>query len=339
MVNKQILVTGGTGFVGAYLLRFLLQKGYKIKAIKRKSSPMNLVADIQDQIEWLEGNILDTPFLERALKGVQQIYHTAAMISFDPRDAAMMLKTNAEGTANIVNAALYEGVEKLVHFSSIAALGRKDFQPHINESAQWENSKHNSNYAISKFKAECEVWRGMQEGLSIGIVNPSVIIGGGYWNQGSCRLIQNVAQGMKYYPQGGTGFVDVRDVALAAIHLMESSIVGERYILNSANWSYQQFFAAIAQSLNQTAPHKKASPWMVNLLWRLEWLRSKLFRSKPLLTKETAQTAQATYYYHNEKIVKDLQFDFIPLEQTIQETSQAFLQSKQQGLSYGLLSL
>ncbi|MBL4650624.1 MAG: NAD-dependent epimerase/dehydratase family protein [Aureispira sp.] len=339
MANKQVLVTGGTGFLGAYLLAYLVQKGYQIKAIKRKTSSMNLVKGIESQIEWLEGDILDTPFLETAMKGVQQVYHAAAIVSFDPKDAAFMLKVNAEGTANMVNAALYEGIEKFVHISSIAALGRKEFQPHINETVHWENSKENSNYAISKFKAECEVWRGMQEGLNIAIVNPSVIIGAGNWNQGSCQLVQKVAKGFKFYPKGCTGFVDVRDVARAAILLMESDILGERYILNGANWSYQKFFTQMAKALNQTPPNRLAAPWMVNLLWRAEWLRSKIFRSSPLLSRETAQTSQATYYYHNEKIIQQLGYDFIPMEETLQTTADAFQKSQEQGLNYGLMPL
>lgn len=339
MTNKQILVTGGTGFVGTYLLRYLLKKGYRIRAIKRKTSPMHLVKDIQNQIEWVEGDILDTPFLEAIMKGVDEIYHAAAIISFNPKETDFMLKINAEGTANIVNAALYEGVSKLLHISSIAALGRKDFQPYINENAQWENSKENSNYAISKFKAECEVWRGMQEGLKIGIVNPSVIIGGGYWDQGSCQLIQRVAKGFQYYPQGSTGFVDVRDVARAAIELMESDISGERYILNSINWSYQKFFSSIAHALNQNPPTKKAAPWMVDILWRLEWLRSKLLGTTPVLTCETARTSQSIYYYNSEKITTDLGFEFIPIEQTIKETATAFTKSQERKQRFGLMTL
>lgn len=339
MANKQVLVTGGTGFLGAYLLNYLVQKGYQIRAIKRKTSSMDLVKNIQSQIEWLEGDILDIPFLETAMKGVQQVYHAAAVISFDPREAAFMLKVNAEGTANMVNAALYEGVEKFVHVSSIAALGRKEFQPHINEMAQWENSKQNSNYAISKFKAECEVWRGMQEGLNIAIVNPSVIIGAGHWNQGSCQLIQKVAKGFKFYPKGSTGFVDVRDVARAAILLMESDISGERYILNGVNWSYQKFFTETAKALQQSPPNKLAAPWMINFLWRAEWLRSKIFRSSPLLSRETARTSQATYYYHNEKIVKDLGYDFISMEETLHATAKAFKESQAKTLNYGLMPL
>jgi dihydroflavonol-4-reductase len=339
MIKKNVLVTGGTGFVGAYLLRYLLQKGYTIKALHRSTSPMYLVADIHDQIEWLEGDILDSPFLETAMKGVQQVYHCAAMISFNPKEATQMLKINAEGTANIVNACLYEGIQKLVYISSIAALGRKEFQPNIDESAQWENSKENSNYAISKFKAECEVWRGMQEGLKMAIVNPSVILGAGYWDQGSCKLLEKVWKGFKHYPEGSTGFVDVRDVARTSIALMESDISGERYILNSENWSFQKYFATTAKALGKPAPFKKAAAWMVNLLWRLEWLRSKLFRTEPVLTRETARTSLSSYYYQNEKVIRDLNVEFIPIQQSIEESSNVFLANKKAEQHYGILPL
>jgi dihydroflavonol-4-reductase len=339
MKNKKVFVTGGTGFVGAYLIRYLLQKGYKIKALKRAQSPMGLIADIQNQVEWVEGDILDLPFLEKALKGVDQIYHSAAMISFDPKKVQQMLKINIEGTANIVNIALELKIEKLVHISSIAALGRKEFQPNVDESIQWENSKENSNYAISKFKAEAEVWRGIEEGLNAAIVNPAVILGAGYWDSGSCKLFEKVAKGLSYYPSGSTGFVDVRDVAKAAIAVMESTIVAERYILNGSNTSYQAFFVQTAQALGKSIPTKKAAAWLVSLLCKVEWLRSQIMQSDPLLTKETARTSQSTYYYDNAKIKKEFNYQFIPFEQTIKETAVAFEKSKQNNENFGRLPL
>lgn len=339
MAKKNILVTGGTGFVGSYILRYLVDAGATVRAFKRSTSPMDLVDDIKDQIEWVEGDILDVPFIEEAMDGIDYVYHAAAMISFNPKEAAQMLKVNGEGTANIVNAALYKGIKKLVHVSSIAALGRKEHQPNINEQAQWENSKENSNYAISKFKAECEVWRGMQEGLNIAIINPSVILGAGYWDQGSCKLFGKANKGMQYYPSGSTGFVDVRDVARAAIQLMDSDIVGERYIVNGENLMYKEFFAMTAEALNKQAPSKQAPAWLVNILWRLEWGRSKLFRSAPLLTRETARTAMSTYYYHNNKIKKDMDFEFTPIARSIQETAQLFKESQQQKRNYAKLPL
>lgn len=339
MSNKRVLVTGGTGFVGAYLLRYLLQAGYTVRATKRATSPMDLVADIQDQLEWVEGDILDPTFIEKAMRDMQQVYHSAAMISFDPKQVARMMKVNVEGTANVVNAALYEGVEKLIHVSSIAALGRKEFQPHIDESIQWENSKENSNYAISKFRAECEVWRAREEGLTMAIINPSTIIGAGYWKEGSCRLVQEVAGGLRYYPTGSTGFVDVRDVARAAIALMESELEGERYIVNGDNRSYKNFFSTLTQALGKNPPQWAAPNWMLNTFSRLDWVRSKLANKAPLLTREILNNVQSTYYYNNEKIIADLQFQFTPLDSCLRETAEVYKKSQGTHPSYGVLAL
>ncbi|MFK7799417.1 MAG: SDR family NAD(P)-dependent oxidoreductase [Aureispira sp.] len=339
MNNKRVLVTGGTGFVGAYLLRYLLQAGYAVRATKRPTSPMELVADIQDQLEWVEGDILDPTFVEAAMQDMQQVYHSAAMISFDPKKVATMMKVNVEGTANIVNAALYEGVEKLVHVSSIAALGRREFQPHIDERIQWENSKENSNYAISKFRAECEVWRAREEGLTVAIINPSTIIGAGYWQEGSCRIVKEAARGLRYYPTGSTGFVDVRDVARAAIALMESAIEGERYIVNGDNRSYKNFFSILSKELGTTAPQWTAPNWMLKTLSTLDWLRSKLSNSAPILTREILNNVQSTYYYNNEKIIADLQFEFTPLDLCLQETAKIYQESQAKHPSYGVLDL
>lgn len=338
-MKKKVLVTGGTGFVGSYLIRYLLQQNYQVKALRRTTSPMDLVAAVQDQVEWVEGDILDVPFLDKAMKGVQQVYHVAALISFDPREAKKMLQVNAEGTANIVNMCLEHEVEKLVHISSIAALGRKLNQPHINETAQWENSKENSNYAISKFKAEAEVWRGIQEGLNAAIVNPAVILGAGYWDSGSCKVFDRVWRGLKYYPSGSTGFVDVRDVAKAAIAVMESDIVAERYILNAQNITHQDFLTQMATGLGKPKPNKPAPVWLIQVMAQAEWWRSKFFRSTPLLTAETIRTMQSVYYYDNQKIKEQLNYRFIPLQQTISETAAVFQESKKNKATYGLLPL
>lgn len=339
MNNKRVLVTGGTGLVGAYLLRYLLQKGYAVRALRRTTSNMALVRAIQDQIEWLEGDILDVPFLERALEDMDQVYHSAALISFDPRQVKAMFETNITGTANIANSALREGVDKFVYISSIAAIGRREYQPHIDERLQWENSKENSNYAISKFKAENEVWRAYQEGLPIAIINPSNIIGAGIWSSSSCQVIDRAAKGLRYYPAGSTGFVDVRDVALAAIAVMESDIEGERYIVSGENRSYKNLFATLSKALDLAPPQHLIPTWLLKGVAPLETLRSRLTNTAPLLTREVIRNVQSTYYYHNDKIVRDLDFAFRPLDESLQETAAAYQQSKAEGKNYGLLAL
>ncbi|MCP4440485.1 MAG: NAD-dependent epimerase/dehydratase family protein [Aureispira sp.] len=336
---KRVLVTGGTGFVGAYLLHYLVQKGYEVCALKRASSPMYLVQEIVDKIEWIEGDLLDLNILEQALKGVDHVYHSAAMVSFGAKGVERMMKVNVEGTANLVNLSIEAGVEKFLQVSSIAALGRKEHQRHVDEQCQWENSKMNTNYAISKFKAECEVWRGIEEGLNAVIVNPSMILGAGYWDVGSGKLFQQVDTGLKYYPVGHTGYVDVRDVAKASIALMESDINGERYILSAENNSWEWFFNRVAELLKKKKPSTKVTPFLGGFAWRMEWLKSKLTGKNPLITQETIRTSAGVYDYDNSKIKEHLGYEFRALDETIQTTAKCYLESQKTQQHYSLLPI
>jgi len=233
-----IFVSGGTGFLGSYLLRYLIQKDYtNIFALKRSDSSMALVASVQDKIKWIEGDILDVVLLEEIMEQVKLVYHCAAMVSFDPKDYNQLMQVNVEGTANMVNAALAAGVDKFLHVSSIAALGRNKNNSQVDEDSKWQRNKFNTNYSISKYLSEQEVWRGIHEGLNATIINPSTILGSGFWEKGTGQLFTQVMQGLKFYPQGTTGFVDVRDVARLMIIMMESETLSERVLANGDNLS------------------------------------------------------------------------------------------------------
>jgi nucleoside-diphosphate-sugar epimerase len=323
--NKNILVTGGTGLLGSYLLRYLVKEGYSnIRALKRTSSSMVLVEPIQEKIEWINGDILDVFALEDAMKGVNQVYHCAALVSSKPRQYQEMMEVNKEGTSNLVNACLHEGIEKLVHVSSIAALGRRKKLKEINENTKWEKSNWNSQYALSKYQAEMEVWRGSAEGLNIAIVNPSVILGSGFWDYGVGPLFKRIWDGFRYFPIGTTGFVDARDVARFMIKLMESDISNERYILNATNLSYQDFFSKIAKVLDKKAPDIKVGKYKKELAWRLDWLKSKLTGSERLITKNSAVHTSRTFVYDNTKSTEVFDFQYLPIEKTIADMGSQF---------------
>ena len=338
--NKKILVTGGTGFLGSYLLRYLVQQGYNnIIATKRKSSRMDLVQPVVDKITWVNCDILDVVGLEKAMQGVQQIYHTAAVVSFAPKQRKKMNQVNIEGTANIVNLALDSQVEKLVYVSSIAALGRRKRLQNINEKTKWERSDYNSAYGISKYLAEQEVWRGVAEGLSASIINPAVIMGAGFWKEGTSALFNKMYKGNKFYGTGGNGFVDVRDVSRLMIQLMESDVVGERFIVNGENWDFQKLFNQIADALKVSQPNIALTPFLGGLAWRAEWFRSKISGNAPIVTKETVANSFRTWIYENQKSLKTFDFKYTPLEQTIQETGKSFLQSIPNGQNFAYLPL
>lgn len=336
---KKVFITGGTGFVGAYLIAYLLEKGYQVRALKRKTSPMGLVGRFADQVEWVEGSLGDSSFLEETLADIDHVYHSAAMISFAPDGLDQMLKVNTEGTANMVNASLYVGVEKFLQVSSIAALGHKENRTHMTEKSEWENSKYNTGYAISKFKAECEVWRAIEEGLNAVIVNPSMIMGAGYWDVGTNNMFSQIEKERGYYPQGKTGFVDVRDVAKMSIALMESDISAERFLLSAENWTYKDLFDLISELLGCKTATKALPDWLGNVLSALDWVRAKLTGKPRALTKEIFRGMQAQRNYSNDKIKEALGMDFIPIAQTLRETIPMYLAAKKTGQKFDWLEL
>ncbi len=338
--NTSILVTGGTGFLGSYLLRLLAQKGYTdIRAFKRSNSPMALVQPIENQVQWMEVDMLDVVDLYEAMAGVEQAYHCAGFISYDRRDAAKLQEINVQGTANVVNAALHNGVKKIVHVSSIAALGRSKKKQKIDEAALWERSKFNSNYGISKHQAEMEVWRGTQEGLPAAIVNPSVILGSGFWDSGTGKFFKNAWNEFPFYSTGCTGFVDVRDVARLMVLLMESEIENQRFIVNADNWTYERLFKAISEAIGKKPPSIKVNKFIQEIAWRVSWVQARLTGKRPMITKETARHSGNCYEYDNAKSIQQLDFQYTPIEQTLAATATQFKAAAEEDFAPKVLPL
>lgn len=314
----MIFITGCNGLLGSFIARKLLSQNYRIRALKRTSSDLSLIKDISHQIDWVEGDITDIQLLEKNLVGINTIIHSAAIVSFNPSDVKMMLKVNVEGTANIVNAALKNNINRFCHISSVAALGRKKDSKIINEAAYWENSSYNTHYAQSKYLAELEVWRGMEEGLNAFIINPSVVLGPGDWDMGSAKIFKYIWDQGYFYSSGEANFVDVRDVSEILSRLMISENVrGERYILNGSKMPYKDLFYKIADGFSKNRPPYKANIFLSELAWRIEAVKSFYTGKKPLITKETVRLSSHSFNYDNTKIKKLLNYEFIDPEQTI----------------------
>ncbi len=325
-MSKKILVTGGTGFLGSYIIKLLVEKGYAVRAIRRSDKlPFWIPAAIFNTVEWMEGDLLDVVALQDAMEGVDAVIHSAAAVSFLKKDRSRMYQVNVEGSANVVNMALEKNVARLVYISSVAALGRSGNGGHVTEERKWEESKVNTHYAISKFKAELQVWRGMAEGLQGVILNPSTILGYGDWHSSSCAIFKKVYDEFKWYTPGINGFVDVEDVAKAAIVLMESNITEQRFIVSGATWPFKKLQDTIADSFGKKRPSKKTTPFILGLAWRTEKLKSIFTGKKPLLTKESAKVAQSQTWFENDKLLKTLpEFSFTPLEETIRKACEKY---------------
>lgn len=327
--RSMILVTGGTGLVGAHLLLHLIENGENVRAIYRNAKSIkktknlfNLYKkqDLFDSIEWLQADIIDIPALEKAFVGIDYVYHCAALISFDPKDEDLIRKTNIEGTANIVNFCIANAIKKLCFVSSIAALG--DLAAHenqITEETEWNPEKPHSDYAISKYGAEMEIWRGQQEGLQVIIINPGVIIGPGFSEQGSGQLFTKVKNGLQFYTLGSTGFVAVTDVVRIAYQLMQSEIKNERFTLIAENSVFRDILNTIADSLGVKSPAIHAKPLFMEILWRTDWILSNIFLKKRKLPSAAAKASYSKNKYSNEKITTVLKTDFLDIHQYIKE--------------------
>jgi len=326
------LVTGGSGLVGSHLLYLLTKQGNAVRATLRNKSNISLVRklfsyyspedgdSLFERIEWVDGDVTDIVSIQDALQGIKKVYHCAAVVSFQPSDRKNMLKINVDGTANMVNASLDAGIEKFIHCSSVASLGQPLTGNFIDESHIWKTSQHNSWYAISKYGAEREVWRGAEEGLNTVIVNPSIVLGPGDTSRSSGQLYLSAKKGFRFYTKGITGFVDVRDVADRMVRLAQSDICGQRFILNSDNLEYKKVFEYFAIAAGVKPPNIYAGPFLSSIAWRLEKVRSLLTGTKPLITRETARNANSIRLFSNSKITQAIEIPFLPIEEAVENT-------------------
>jgi len=331
----MILVTGGTGLVGAHLLLKLTEGTMPVRAIyrneKRIAATRNLFSnqgkeELFGKIEWIQADIIDIPSLEDAFKNVTYVYHCAALISYDPADEKKLHKVNIEGTANMVNCALAADVKKFCHVSSIAALG--DLKPGesiITEETEWNPEKRHSDYALTKHGAEIEVWRARQEGLPIVIINPGLIFGYGFWEQGSSQIIQSVKKGQQFYTKGLYGIIAVEDVVEIMMRLMDGNFEGERYTLVAENIACNHLLNTIADDMNKKRPSIYATKALTSFAWRADWVLSKLLLRKRKFSRDVARSSHNTETFDNSKIIKALHYNFIEMKPYLKKLSAAFI--------------
>lgn len=322
--------------VGSHLLYFLLKDNQSVRAIHRKSSKLEAVKKVFSyytkdsealfkKIDWFEANITEVPELSEAFKDVTHVYHVAAYISFIPKHYHKLKKANIEGTANVVNLCLANKVEKLVHVSSIATLGEAENGEAISENTEWNPEAENSVYAITKYGAEMEVWRGTQEGLKAVIVNPGIILGSGHWNSASGVILKSVSKGIPFYTSGGIGIVDVEDVVTAMISLMQSNLENERYVLVSKSLYYKELLSELAKNLHKKLPKKQVAKFWLLAFSRMDWLSNKVLRTRRILLKSTVRSLYKISFYNASKIENDLDFRFTPYRTTLERVARNYL--------------
>ncbi len=335
----MILVTGGTGFLGSYLIRYLVRDGFQVRALRRSTSDIALTAEAANKVEWVEGDVLDIPSLEIAFEGVTKVYHLASLVAFNPRDSEKMFKINLEGAANVVNVSLAAGVQKLLYAGSTSAFGSPADRLLIDESLQIDKNTHDNNYGLSKFLGENEIWRGIAEGLPAIVTNPAVLIGAGRWTDSSVRIFGEVAKGQPFYPTGLNGYLDVRDAAKIFIRLMESEITNERFIINAENLEFREVIEQVAKQLGVKPPPFPLNKWMQPVAKIFDAARAFITRSEPVYTSEIASITSAKYQYDNRKLLSAIQYSFTPVSNTIRESAALFKKSVSEKKDFAVLDL
>lgn len=344
----MIAVTGGTGLVGSHLLLGLAREGKKIRALHRKSSDRELVRKIFswydsdyenlfDQIEWVEGDVMDVFSLEKFLEEVHLVYHCAAVVSFESRRRRELIRNNVEGTANLVNAALLCGVKKICHVSSNSALGKTGNEMAVTEETRWLPSRRNSGYSVSKFFSESEIWRGVEEGLEAVVVNPSIILGPGNWHKGSAAFFPLIDGGFRFFSEGITGYVDVRDVVDALLLLTKPQnferAKSQKFLLNAENISFRELFNRIADELGKKRPSVYASGLLLEVGWRVSFVYGFIMGKSLRITREMAVNSRAKIYFDGSKIIRMFDFRYRPIQEAIQHTALCYMKEKESRLS------
>ncbi|HEX8545664.1 MAG TPA: NAD-dependent epimerase/dehydratase family protein [Cytophagaceae bacterium] len=319
----MIFVTGGNGLVGSFIVRKFLQAGFAVRCLSRPNSDLSLLEDVKHEIDWVLGDVLDVKNIEKYLEGVDTIIHCAAIISFQKSRYDEMYKINVEGTRTLVDVALAANVKYFGYISSIAAIGRNKNNSIVDESNMWEDSPSNTGYAKTKYLAELEVWRGMEEGLQGFIVNPSVVIGAGNWEHGSTKIFRYAYQEHHFFPQGNINYVDVKDVAEVVYRLYNDKIFGQRFILNGGNETYKNFLTKVARSFGKKPPKVKAGTILAFIAFILDSTRHIVTGKEPLLTNETLRMSRESYSYDSSQITKVLNFNFQDLDSSIDAISKS----------------
>jgi dihydroflavonol-4-reductase len=330
------LITGATGLVGAHVALQLLQEGKSVVAIKRIGSDVlktkklfsYYTTDFEilfNKIKWVDADISDIYSLLDALEGIETVYHCAGFVSFNSKHKKQIHALNTAGTANVVNACLEKGNVTLCYVSSIATLQNPDITKNIDESVYWKSSPSASDYAISKYNGEREVWRGIEEGLNAVIVNPGIVLGPGFWYQSSGKLIETSYKGNPFYTEGSSATIDAKDVAACMIQLTEKKHFGKRFVLIENNYSFKEILSQTNIAFGKKEPYIHAGKGLLMLAKWFDSARCMITGKEPVITRETITAGLEKHTFSNAQIIREINYSFTPLSVTLKFVCTAFL--------------
>lgn len=312
---KKVLLTGATGMLGRAFLENSTGD-LEVLAMCRSAESKSKI-EFDTNVEWFEGDLFNIEFLEEVVSQVDVVIHSAGLVSYQPSDKYELYRVNVEGTRNLVNACIDKKV-KLVHISSVAALGRNRDDDIVDEEKKWSESSLNTNYAISKYHAELEVWRGSEEGLEVVVLSPSVILGKGiHLDESSASVFKQVLYHSKFYTAGNMNYVDVRDVCDVIKAVIRSSFKNERLIVSADSISVKTFMEHAAKLFNVEKPSMKVGRVGLKVMSIVQRVLRMFGGRKPSITSESIKIAQLNVHYSNDKLKSKTGFQFRKLDETL----------------------
>ena len=334
------LVTGATGILGSHVVLKLLQNNKPVIACKQKKSDLSKIEKLFSyfpegeklfrQIAWREMDVNDVYSIEDALEGVETVYHCAGHVSFNDKDRKKLFKINETGTSNVVTACLNKKITALCYASTIATLNNSDYTQPIDENVFWKLNGKESDYALSKYGAEREVWRGIEEGLNAVIVNPGIILSPGFWNQSSSKLFTRCYNGNKFYTNGLAPYISAQDVATVMIKLIEKKQFANRYILVEGNYTFREIVDTILVNFGKPKATINANRFILNLARFFENLMSAFGGKEQLLSRNTINSAFHVQTYVNTKIKEAINYDFMPVNKVIKDICRIFEEERRE---------
>lgn len=322
-MNQRILVTGGTGLLGSYLLRWFKKQGYSNLTGTFQNPKAVIPEDLQQGVVWKRLRLPDIPDAFDVIANQDWVIHSAGLVSYFKEDKYKLLEVNQQGTEHIVNACIAHDIQHLVYIGSISALGKEANHVTLTESNPWLQNKFSTSYALSKYLGEVEAWRGAAEGLNVSVILPSIILGSGDWHRSSLQLVDRVVNATPLYPGGRTGYVDVRDVAAFCGNLLENNLSGDRWILSAQNMTYKEIYEQLGNALSLKRTFREAP----RLLAKYVLLATNL-KSGRLSFPEFVDQVYASFYYDNSKSKTLSGFQYRPMEETLRDVAKAYLKKE-----------
>lgn len=319
----MIAITGANGLLGSFIIERFVNENIPVIAIARhpphsKTNPL---------VTWREADVTDPVSLIEAFKEATCVIHAAAMVSFNPSATKKIMDTNVMGTQQVINACQSLGISHIIHVSSVGALGKVKDASVITEESKWIAGSFNTDYAESKYLAELEVYRAYEEGMTVAMVNPSVILTPGDWSRSSAKLFRFVWDEKIFYTQGQFNYVDVRDVAELIFRLYQNKekVNGQKFIANSGSVEFLDFFQRVASRWGKRAPFIKVNSSLITTAAFLESVRCKMTGAEPLIVAKTLRANRQKFVYSNQKAANELKMQFKTLDETLDWCCQMYL--------------